>query len=86
MFCFRENILRTDGGVRESAQHAKTQMECFELYITSQIVEKVAFYTNKRISNWLENLPEEDKELMSKSDKFSYVKKTDVIEIRAFIG
>ena len=85
MFCFRENILRTDGGVRESAQHAKTQMECFELYITSQIVEKVAFYTNKRIS-WLENLPEEDKELMSKSDKFSYVKKTDVIEIRAFIG
>ena len=64
------------------AKSADTPRKAFELFFTPDMQQIIVEMTNKRIDLYLEKLPDEIKE----SNKYSYLKRTNLIEVRAFIG
>ena len=77
-----QNILRGAEGPRGRAKAAKTPVEGFELFITDEIMQDVVNNTNKNIPNFM--TPFHD--VLKESSKYTYVKETDLIELKALIG
>ncbi|CAH2098379.1 unnamed protein product [Euphydryas editha] len=72
-----ENIFTGIPGVKPSAQHVKTPLECFYLFVNESMLLDILFYTNLRIQKTRENL--------NTSNEYSYVE-VSIIELKATIG
>ena len=79
----RENVMRTPGPqLLEEAQHVESSLECWQLFFTPEMEETVVRYTNKRIEQVRSQL---DATTLNNS-KYSHLKLTDVMELRAYYG
>ena len=72
-----ENIVKTRGGVLGSAKNAMTPIECCNIFISADIINKIVNYTNKRI----EMMPN-----IGSSTKPAEQRTTNIKEMNAFIG
>ena len=77
----RENIIRTEGGVTDYSRNAKTESDCFQLFFSDDVVDKLVTYTNKNIINWFANL-EDPGDLRRKN----WINETDKTELLAYLG
>ena len=77
-----QNILRGAEGPRGRANAAKTPVEGFELFITDEMMQDVVNNTNKNIQNFMTRFYD----VLKESSKYTYVKETDLIELKALIG
>ena len=77
-----QNILRSAEGTRGRAKPAKRPVEGFELFITHEMMQDVVNNTNKNIRNFMTRFHD----VLKKSSKYTYVKETDLIELKALIG
>ena len=69
-----QSTLRGAEGPRGRAKAVKTPVEGFELFITDEMMQDVVNNTNKKIRNF-----------MKESSKYTYVKETNLIELKALI-
>ena len=76
------NILRGAEGPRGRAEAAKTPVEGFERFITNEMVQDVVNNTNKNMGNFMTRFHD----VLKESSKYTYVKETDLIELKALIG
>ena len=70
-----ENILRGAEGLRGT-------VEGFELFITDEMMQDVSNNTNKNIRNFMTHFHD----VLKESSKYTYMKETDLIELKALIG
>ena len=77
-----QNILRGAEGPRGRGKAAKTPVEDFELFITDEMMQDVLNNTNKNIRNFVTRFHD----VLKESSKYSYIKETDLIELKALIG
>ena len=77
-----QNILRGAEGPTGRAKAAKTTVEGFELFITDKMMQGVANNTIKNIQNFMTYFHD----VLKESSKYTYVKETDLIEMKALIG
>ena len=77
-----QNILRGAEGSRGRAKAAKTSVEGFEISITDEMMQDVVNNTNKNIQNFMTRFHN----VLKESSKYTYVKETDLIELKALIG
>ena len=77
-----QNILRGAEGPRGRAKAAKTPVEGLKLFITDEMMQDVVNNTNKNIQNFMTRFHD----VLKESSKYTYVKKTDLIELKAWIG
>lgn len=70
-------------GVRGFAQTADTPEKCFNLFMDTDMVEKIVNYTNMKIRAWTANLSPARRQEIARKRNISEV---DVIELRALIG
>ena len=78
-----ENVLRTPGPqLLGDAQHVESPLECWELFFTKEMEETVVHWTNKKI----ERVRSQMDEAVLNNSKNSYLKTTDVMELRAYYG
>ena len=77
-----QNILRDAEGPRGRAKAAKTPVEGFELFITDEMMQDFVNKTNKNIRNFMTRFHD----VLKESSKYTYVKETDLIELKALIG
>lgn len=73
-------VRRVESGVVQEAREAKTHTECFSLFVTEAMIQKISKLTNKAITLVSENMEE------GKRDRLSYMQLTSPSEIKAFIG
>ena len=69
-------------GLRGRAKAVKTPVEDFELFITDEMMQDVANNTSKNIRNFMTRFHD----VLKESSKYTYVKETDLIELKALIG
>ena len=77
-----QNILRGAEGPRGRAKAAKNPVEGFELFITNKMMQNVVNNTNKNIQNFMTRFHD----VLKESSKYTYVKETDLMELKALIG
>ena len=77
-----QNILRGAERPKGRAKAAKTPVEGFELFITDKMMQDVFSNTNKNIGNFMARFHD----VLKESSKYTYVKETDLIELKALIG
>ena len=77
-----QNILRGAEGPRGRPKAAKTPVEGFELFINNEMMQDVVSNTNKNIRNFMTRFHD----VLKESSKYTYVKETDLIELKALIG
>ena len=77
----RENVIRTEGGVTDYSRNAKTESDCFKLFFSDDVVDKLVTYTNKNIINWFANLTE-----TGDLSKKNWINETDKTELLAYLG
>ena len=77
-----QNILRGAERRRGRAKAAKTPVEGFELFLTDEMMQDVVNNTNKNIRNFMTRFHD----ILKESSKYTYVKETDLIELKALIG
>ena len=77
-----QNILRGAEIPRGRAKAVKTPVEGFELFITDEMMQDVVNNTNKNIRNFMTRFHD----VLKESSKYTYVKETDLIELKALIG
>ena len=77
-----QNIVRGAEGSRGRAKAAKTPVEGFELFITNEMMQDFVNNTNRNIRSFMTRFHDGLKE----SSKYTYVKETDLIELKALIG
>ena len=76
----RENLLRSEGGVKGMATQANTPKKCFQLFFSPEMISLCTDYTNIIIDKRLT-------ELANKSTEYAaYLKPVDEIELTAYIG
>lgn len=71
------NLFREVAGLRGAAQDASTREECFDAYMTNDILQKIVLYTNKFAAEYIIQKNATDKKLY---------RDTDILELRAFLG
>ena len=76
-----QNILRGAEGPRGRAKAAKTLVEGFELFITDEMTQDVVNNNNKNIRNFMTRFHD----VLKESSKYTYVKETDLIKLKALI-
>ena len=76
------DIIRNKPGLSAYSRNAKSHKEVFSLFLTDDMLLKIVDYTNLRIRNTISKA----EAIIQQSDKFPYMKITDVKEINAFIG
>ena len=77
------NVIKHAPGPRGEAKHVTTPFEAWNLFITPDILEVVA-YTNESIHTFRSKFS--DDELKKSCAKNTYSKETDIVEIHAFLG
>ena len=77
-----QNILRGAEGPRGRSKAAKTPVEGFELFITDEMMQDNVNNINKNIQNFMTRFHD----VLKESSKYTYVKETDLIELKALIG
>ena len=77
-----QNILRGAEGPRGRGKAAKTPVEGLVLFITDEMMQDVLNNINKNIRNFMTRFHD----VLKKSSKYTYVKETDLIELKALIG
>ena len=76
-----QNILRGAEGPRGRAKAAKTPVEGFELFITDKMRQDVVNNNKKNIQNFMTRFHD----VLNESSKYTYVKETDLIKLKALI-
>ena len=76
-----ENIRKGKTGPRGIAKNAKTPLESLELFLTDEMIDKLAIYTNASIQPLLEKF----EDLFEDSDKYPHFKLVDRIDMKTFI-
>ena len=76
----------TAGKVVGPARNARTEQECFGLYMTKEILTKVCERTNRRIQLWSGGFTLEQRDKIRRSGKYTWVKETTVVELKALFG
>ena len=74
------NVIRNKPGLSPLAKNKETELECFELFFTNEMMRNIA-HTNRRI--------QETTNQLDKIDQWpyrAYVKEIDEVDFRAFIG
>ncbi|KAF0311053.1 PiggyBac transposable element-derived protein 4 [Amphibalanus amphitrite] len=79
------NILREAEGVRGDAKHVTTELDAFQLFLTSEIIDHVTSCTNKRLERVRQRKAAELADNTWKKTAHRYQPVT-VTEMRAFIG
>ena len=74
--------MRGAEGPRGRAKAAKALVEGFELFITDEMMQDVVNNTNKNIQNLMTRFHD----ILKESSKYTYVKETDLIELKELIG
>ena len=83
----RENIMTTPGGPQGSAKDADTPLKSFLLFMSNDIIDHITVQTNKNISKYLASLSAEHLAKVSQQgSKYTHIRTTDQIEMKAFIG
>ena len=77
-----QNILRGAEGPRGRSKAAKMPVEGFELFITDEMMQDIVNNINKNIRNFMTRFHD----VLKESSKYTYVKETDLIELKALIG
>ena len=77
-----QNILRGAEGPTRRAKAAKTPFEGFELFITDEMMQDVVNNINKNIRNFMTRFHD----VLKESSQYTYMKETDLIELKALIG
>ena len=65
-----------------NAKHARTTSEAFSLFINDEILNTIVENTNTVIETFLAG----KQDMIDDSDKYSFYKKVDLIDIKAFLG
>ena len=77
-----QKILRGAEAPRGRAKAVKTPVESFEFFITDEMMQDFVNNTNKNIRNFMTRFHD----VLKESSKYTYVKETDLIELKALIG
>ena len=75
-------MLRGAEEPREKTKAAKTAVEGFQLFITDEMMQNVFNNTNNNTRNFMTRFHY----VLKKSSRYTYVKETDLIELKALIG
>ena len=67
--------------VHESAQHAKKELQCWELYMSEDVLNKITEHTNESIQEALDAL-----RITQQTSKNTHFRLTDNVEIKALFG
>ena len=77
-----QNILKHAPGPRLAATRARTPLEAFSLFINHEMLNTIVENTNTVIETFLAG----KQDMIDDSDKYSFYKKVDLIDIKAFLG
>ena len=77
-----QNILKHASGPRLTAKCAWTPLEAFSLFINDEMLNTIVENTNILIETFLAG----KQDMIDDSDKYSFYKKVDLIDIKAFLG
>jgi len=75
------DVIREAFGVRGIAKDCRTEIDCWQLFITNEMVEMIVMYTNKNIQLLLEKLDNPNE-----SGKYLFLKETDCQEMRELLA
>ena len=75
------DVIKEPLGVRGIAKECKTEIDCWKLFITEQMIDIIIESTNRNIAKTIVNL--QDK---VESGKYGYLRSTNKDEIEAFLG
>ena len=76
-----QNILKHAPGPRLAAKRARTPLEAFSLFINDDMLNTIVKNTNTVIEAFLAG----KQDMINDSDKYSFCKKVDLIDIKAFL-
>ena len=76
------DVVKEAFGVRGEAKNINSEVRAFSLFVSDEILNIIVQNTNKHIENTMSKLPQE----ILCNSKYSYLKTTDYLEIRALIG
>ena len=77
-----QNILKHAPSLRLDAKRARTPLEAFSLFINHEMLNTIVENTNTVIETFLAG----KQDMIDESDKYSFYKKVDLIDIKAFLG
>ena len=77
-----QNILKHAPGPRLAATRARTPLEAFSLFINHEMLNTIVENTNAVTETFLAG----KQDMIDDSDKYSFYKKVDLIDIKAFLG
>jgi len=77
-----ENKITQKAEVKAAASHAMTELDCYGVFISDSLVNKIVNYTNERIQLKLDFLRENEISMKNRG----YIAVTDAHEIRALFG
>ena len=76
------DVIRNKPGPAPAAKSTETPIEAFQLFITDEMMQELVSLMNVKIEETIRNIPPH----MIESNKYPYVKATDLIEFQAFLG
>ena len=76
------NVIKNKPGVHGDARNTEKERDAFQIFLTTEMVESIVSYTNKRIQTVLDKIPPEHIE----SGKYPHLKTIDDIDLYAFFG
>ena len=83
----RENVMRTPGGVIGEAKEADTPPKCFLLFISEDILDEITKQTNASITRYYASLEADMRQrIADPQSKYTWLKLTDKVEMKAYIG
>ena len=77
-------ITHSEGHVMGEAVYAETELDCFHLFMTPQILKHIVDMTNRKIQNKIDNSTREGLIQLKKNN--NYVRKITLQDLEAFIG
>ena len=77
-----QNILKHAPGPRLAVKRARPPLEAFSLFKNQEMLNTIAENTNTVIETFLSG----KQDMIDESDKYSFYKKVDLIDIKAFLG
>ena len=77
-----QNILKRVPGPRLAAKCARTPLDVFSLFLNDKMLNTIVENTNTVTETFLAG----KKDMINDSDKYSFYKQVDLIDIKAFLG
>ena len=77
-----QNVLKHAPGPRQAAKRARTPLEAFPSFTNHEMLNTIIENTNTVIETFLAG----KQDMIDDSDKYSFYKKVDLIDIKAFLG